>query len=148
MKRFILSLLLCSCCTAGLNAQEYTCQMQYDQFFCMSSVPTSSVPIVLVNRSENPYSRALGERIAGYVILGTAVLNLAIAKPMGQMQEELTGDGEMWTGLILTEGIVRGLLGAVFLTTGYVKYSRWKKWENEHAGSKSYGHHLSLNIDF
>jgi len=36
----------------------------------------------------------------------------------------------------------------VFLTSGYIKYGRWKGWEAEHSGKISFPHHIALNFEF
>ena len=85
-----------------------------------------------ISKQENPHSKAIGERIAGFVLLGTAVLNFGLAVPMGQMMESTSGDGETWTVLIFTEGGIRAILGAVFIGIGYSKFYRYQQWEKKH----------------
>ncbi|MBD3321575.1 MAG: hypothetical protein GF350_10825 [Chitinivibrionales bacterium] len=81
--------------------------------------------------AENPFSRAIGERIAGWVLLGTSALNFALAVPIGSMYDDIDGSGDFWRTLIFIEGGIRAALGATFLGIGYGKYSQWKKWERQ-----------------
>lgn len=115
---------------------------------CMSSATTPSAPLLVYNSTKNPHSRALGERIAGWVLLGTAVFNFILAVPYGEAMDDSNMDGDVVTALIFTEGGIRALLGGAFLTTGYIKYGKWKAWNAQHSNKKFFPCHLALNFEF
>jgi len=114
----------------------------------MSSATTPSAPLLVYNSTKNPHSRALGERIAGWVLLGTAVFNFILAVPYGEAMDDSNMDGDVVTALIFTEGGIRALLGGAFLTTGYIKYGKWKAWNAQHSNKKFFPCHLALNFEF
>jgi hypothetical protein len=105
-------------------------------------------PLLAVSSVDNPHSRAIGQRVAGFVLIGTAVLNFGLAVPMGQLMESTSGDGELWTGLIFAEGGVRAVLGGVFLGIGYSKYGKWKRWQSEHASEEPAFYRLTYTFEF
>lgn len=87
--------------------------------------------------SSNPYTRGVGERVVGFILMGTGVLNFALAVPMGRMMESTSGDGDLWMGLIFAEGGIRTAIGGVLVGAGYAKFNRHKKWEKEHRAAFS-----------
>jgi hypothetical protein len=92
----------------------------------------------------NPYSRALGPRIAGAVLLGMGAVAVGLGVIMdandvfANSYEDAGLDrsmGEMFDKLTWIEGAIDCAIGAPLLAVGLVKYSQWKKWEKEHGNA-------------
>jgi hypothetical protein len=92
---------------------------------------------LVVNR--NPHSRGTGQKVVGFVLLGTGGLSLGLGALVDASDYYAdtykdSGMREFGNGLekaIWVEGIVRAGLGMVFVVAGYAKHSRWKAWERE-----------------
>lgn|GEM_PF-5912458 len=115
--------------TGNVFSQQATDQS--DIYIQQVNKTTNTVNGEYNETAENPFSSAIGERIVGFILLGTAVVNFALAVPVGQSMESTYDDGDIWTSLIITEGCIRGLVGGIFVGIGYSKYAKYKKWEKE-----------------
>ena len=146
MKKLLLTVLLVAGAVAG-DKQDNS--IDFMDFAYMNTGGAVVSPVQLVNEyRNNPHSRAIGQRIAGWVLLGTAVLNFVIAVPYGELLNDAGEDGGFYTGLIFAEGGIRAGIGGILLGVGYYKYSRWKNWEREHARSSSGGYRLAFNVEY
>ena len=145
MKRMIVSALV-ACCWLGIYGQNVE-----DTLESIDTIQSSTTdeldaaksiisPQGLQVELENPHSRALGQRIAGYVVGGTGILDvvLGIVFDVNDVFADMYDDlgqretGEMFEKLMYVEGGIRLLIGVALVSHGYSKYSQWKKWETEH----------------
>jgi hypothetical protein len=108
--------------------------------------------------AENPYMNGRGLRIAGFVLLGMGVADIAIGaildynnvyanmydsfgpRDMGVMFDKIG-----WIG-----GIGRDRHAVPLLVAGYVQLGRWSAWEREHGkkGMKFHLHGSRLAVEF
>ena len=99
--------------------------------------------------AKNPYSRAIVQRVIGWVLVGSGVVSMLIARPYGElMGDPATLDADFYTGLMLIEGGAEATAGGILLGIGYYKYSQWKNWKREHTGSPAGGFRLSFTVPF
>jgi hypothetical protein len=112
---------------------------------------TNAIPISFNSASskkENPYNRAIGQRVAGFVLVGTGLLNFLLAVPVGNIYNDIDGSGDTWTTLIFVEGGFRTIIGGALAGVGFAKYSKWQNWEREHAQLSIGANKVALNIQF
>jgi hypothetical protein len=67
-----------------------------------------------------------------------SLFNFIIAVPYAEVMEDSYMSADLIKALFFIEGGIRAVIGGVFLTSGYIKYGRWKGWEAEHSGKISF----------
>jgi hypothetical protein len=90
---------------------------------------------------ENPCMNGRGLRIAGFVLLITGGIDLAIGLALdnnniledfySELGENRTGD--IYEKCIWIEGAIRSAIALPMLITGYVQLARWNSWEKKHS---------------
>jgi hypothetical protein len=92
----------------------------------------------------NPYSRAIGQRVVGWILTGSGTLNtvLGLLFDAGNVYADSYADlgsretGETLEKIIWIEGLVQLGIGLPFVIIGSVQHGKWNKWEMEHKNLK------------
>lgn len=119
-------------------------------------IDNTPAPINLVP-TENPHSKAPGQRIAGGVLCGVGGVSLLFGiicktqKIYENMYEDMGTDmgetGAMLDNIMWIEGAITLGVGVALEIVGQAKYGQWKKWEKEH-GVHAYLQGNKLVVDF